>query len=287
MANTGKLVLGTVQFGINYGINNTSGQVPLDEVCRMLEIASEAGIKTLDTSSAYGESERVLGEALKRSNKPFNIVSKYPKSDIGVRETFQKSQTLLGIGGLYGYMVHHFEFYQEHPELFDEMTALKQEGKIQKVGFSLYNTEQLQYLLDRKVKFDILQFPYNIFDKQFESYMPQLVEQGVEIHTRSAFLQGLFFRDTKTLLEKLKPLKKYLDYLHIYCQNRGLSVEQLALGYVLANPYVKGALIGVDNHEQLEANLKVASVELTKEDIEYIHNIDIIEDWLLNPVNWN
>lgn len=287
MANTGKLVLGTVQFGINYGINNTSGQVPLDEVCRILEIASEAGIKTLDTSSAYGESERVLGEALKRSNKPFNIVSKYPKSDIGVRETFQKSQTLLGIGGLYGYMVHHFEFYQEHPELFDEMTALKQEGKIQKVGFSLYNTEQLQYLLDRKVKFDILQFPYNIFDKQFESYMPQLVEQGVEIHTRSAFLQGLFFRDTKTLLEKLKPLKKYLDYLHIYCQNRGLSVEQLALGYVLANPYVKGALIGVDNHEQLEANLKVASVELTKEDIEYIHNIDIIEDWLLNPVNWN
>ena len=287
MANTDKLVLGTVQFGINYGINNTTGQVPRDEVCRILEIASEAGIKTLDTSSAYGESERVLGEALKRSNKPFNIVSKYPKSDIGVRETFQKSLSLLGIDGLYGYLVHHFEFYQEHPELFDEMTALKQEGKIQKVGFSLYNTEQLQYLLDRKVKFDILQFPYNIFDKQFETYMPQLVEQGVEIHTRSAFLQGLFFRDTKTLPEKLKPLKKYLDYLHIYCQNRGLSVEQLALGYVLANPFVKGALIGVDNHEQLESNLKVASVELTKEDIEYIHNIDIIEDWLLNPVNWN
>lgn len=287
MANTDKLVLGTVQFGINYGINNTTGQVPLDEVCRILEIASEAGIKTLDTSSAYGESERVLGEALKRSNKPFNIVSKYPKSDIGVRETFQKSLSLLGIDGLYGYLVHHFEFYQERPKLFDEMTALKQEGKIQKVGFSLYNTEQLQYLLDRKVKFDILQFPYNIFDKQFECFMPQLVEQGVEIHTRSAFLQGLFFRDTKTLPEKLKPLKKYLDYLHIYCQNRGLTVEQLALGYVLANPYVKGALIGVDNHEQLEANLKVASVELTKEDIEYIHNIDIIEDWLLNPVNWN
>ena len=287
MANTGKLVLGTVQFGINYGINNTSGQVPLNEVCKILEMASETGVKTLDTSSAYGESERVLGEALKRSNKPFNIVSKYPKSDIGVRETFQKSLSLLGRDGLYGYLVHHFEFYREHPELFDEMTALKQEGKIQKVGFSLYNTEQLQYLLDRKVKFDILQFPYNIFDKQFESYMSQLVELGIEIHTLSAFLHGLFFRDTKTLPENLKPLKKYLDYLHIYCQKRGLSVEQLALGYGLSNPYVKGALIGVDNHEQLEANLKVASVELTKEDIEYIHNINIIEDWLLNPVNWN
>ena len=287
MAQTGKLVLGTVQFGTNYGINNTSGQVPLDEVCRILEIASEAGIQALDTSSAYGESERVLGEALRRSNKPFNIVSKCPKSDLGVRETFQKSLQNLGEDSLYGYLVHHFEFYQEHPEIFDEMAALKQEGKIQKVGFSLYNVEQLQYLLDCNVKFDILQFPYNVFDKQFEPYMPRLVEMGVEIHTRSAFLQGLFFKDTKTLPEKLKPLKKYLDVLHLFCKNRGISVEQLALGYVLANPNVKGALIGVDNHSQLEANLKVASVQLTDDDIDYIQNIDIIEEWLLNPVNWN
>lgn len=287
MVNTDKLVIGTVQFGINYGINNTTGQVPLDDVCRILEIASEAGIKTLDTSSAYGESERVLGETLKRSNKPFNIVSKYPKSDIGVRETFQKSLSLLGVKSLYGYLVHHFEFYQEHPELYDEMTALKQEGKIQKIGFSLYNTEQLQYLLDRKVKFEILQFPYNIFDKQFEKFMLQLGEMGVEIHTRSAFLQGLFFKDTKTLPDKLRPLKKYLDDLHIYCDTHNITVEQLALGYVLANPYVSGALIGVDNHKQLESNIKVASVSLKEEDIEYIKNIDIIEDWLLSPVNWN
>ena len=286
MSTTGKLVLGTVQFGINYGINNTSGQVPLDEVCRILEIASEADIHTLDTSSAYGESEKVLGEALRRSNKPFNIVSKYPKSDIGVRETFTKSLTLLGVDSLYGYLVHHFEFYQEHPELFDEMTALKQEGKIQKVGFSLYNIEQLQYLLDRNVQFDILQFPYNIFDKQFEPYMPQLVARGVEIHTRSAFLQGLFFKDTNRLPDKLKPLKQHLESLHGYCTEHNITIEQLALGYVLANDSVKGALIGVDNHSQLEANIKVANAPLTQDDIAFIQQIKIKENQLLNPVNW-
>ena len=59
-----KLVLGTVQFGINYGINNTSGQVPLSEVVEILKIATKAGIKTLDTSSGYGESEMVLGKAM-------------------------------------------------------------------------------------------------------------------------------------------------------------------------------------------------------------------------------
>lgn len=282
-----KVVLGTVQFGVNYGINNTSGQVSSDEVCKILKIAKEHGIQTLDTSSAYGNSEIVLGKALKESSTQFNIVSKYPRSDENVRSMFEKSICNLGVDCLYGYLVHHFDFYQEHPEIFDEMTTLKYEGKIKKIGFSLYNIEQLQYLFDKCVKFDILQFPYNIFDKQFEPFMPKLIEMGVEIHTRSGFLQGLFFKDTKKLPEKLIPLKEYLDDLHTYCNNKGLTVEQLALGYVIANPNIKGALIGVDNHEQLEANLKVASVKLSQEDIDHISNIDIKEKALLNPANWN
>lgn len=203
-----KLVLGTVQFGVNYGINNISGQVPLDEVRTILRIAAKNGVKTLDTSSAYGNSEIVLGNALKNTDFQFDIVSKYPKSDLGVREIFQKSLDNLGVKSLYGYLVHHFEFYQEHPEIFSEMTALKNEGKIHKIGFSLYNVGQLNYLMDNNVKFDILQFPYNIFDRQFEPFMTDLTNRGVEIHTRSAFLQGLFFKDTNFLPEKLKPLDR-------------------------------------------------------------------------------
>lgn len=282
-----KIVLGTVQFGVNYGINNTSGQVNLDEVCTILQLAEKNGIKTLDTSSAYGTSEVVLGEALKKSHTQFNIVSKYPRCNESVRNTFENSICNLGVNGLYGYLVHHFEFYQEHPEIFDEMTGLKNEGKIRKVGFSLYNIEQLQYLLDKEVKFDILQFPYNIFDRQFEPYMPQLVDMGVEIHTRSAFLQGLFFKDVNTLPDKLIPLKPYLEKLHQYSDKENVSIEQIALGYVMTNEDVKGALIGVDNHTQLEANLKVASEILSEQDIDFIKNIEIREKELLNPVNWN
>ena len=281
-----KIVLGTVQFGTNYGINNTSGQVTPEEVCTILTIAAQNGIKTLDTSSAYGTSEQALGNALKKTGLNFNIVSKYPKSEVGVRDTFMKSLNNLGVKSLYGYLEHHFEFYQVHPETFEEMRKLKEEGYIQKIGFSLYNPQQLQYLYDNKVEFDILQFPYNIFDRQFEPYMEQLCKNNVEIHTRSAFLQGLFFKDTATLPEKLVPLKGYLDKLHQYCENHKLTVESLALGYVLHNAHVQGALIGVDNHHQLENNLKVAAVKLTGEEIEFIKSIDIKEKELLNPVNW-
>ena len=101
-------------------------------------------------------------KSLKETNTSFNIVSKYPRCDRDVRTTFEKSIANLGVDYLYGYLVHHFDFYQEKPEQFDDMIALKNEGKIQKVGFSLYTVDQLQYLLDHDVKFDILQFPYNL-----------------------------------------------------------------------------------------------------------------------------
>ncbi len=282
-----KIVLGTVQFGVNYGINNASGQVPIEEVCSILKIAETGCVRTLDTSAGYGQSEMVLGRAMKQSGTHFNIVSKYPKTDKGVRETFEESLRQLGVNSIYGYLVHLFKCYEDNPAIINEMTALKNEGRILKVGFSLYNINQLQYLLDRNVKFDILQFPYNIFDRQFEPYMPKLVEMGVEIHTRSAFLQGLFFKDVKTLPVKLQPLKPYLGALHQYSDKEGITIEQIAFGYVLANEYVKGALIGVDNHSQLEANLRVASHQLRKKDIDFIKSIDIKEKELLNPVNWN
>ena len=286
MSKSTKIVLGTVQFGVNYGINNAVGQVPAEEVEKILTICTQQGITTLDTSSAYGTSEKVLGSVLQKTGYKFRIVSKYPKSENSVRETFERSLQNLGAEHLYGYLVHHFEFYQEHPAIFDEMQRLKDEGRIERIGFSLYNTQQLEYLLEHNVKFDLLQFPYNIFDRQFELYMEELVSNGVEIHTRSAFLQGLFFKDTDTLPEKLVPLKPYLDELHRFCTNKGISVEGLAMGYLLANRSVSGLLIGVDNHEQLERNLHVAETELSDESLAFIKTIAIKEKKLLNPVNW-
>jgi aryl-alcohol dehydrogenase-like predicted oxidoreductase len=166
------------------------------------------------------------------------------------------------------------------------MRSLKEEGRIQKIGFSLYNTQQLQYLFDRNVQFDIIQFPYNIFDRQFEPWLPKLKNLGVEVHTRSAFLQGLFFKDVNTIEGKLKPMCPYLVQLQDYCQHRNITVEQIAFGYVLSHEAIDGALIGVDNHQQLERNLEVSHFQLKKEDIDFIRSINIKENELLNPVNW-
>lgn len=281
-----KLVLGTVQFGLSYGINNESGQVQQDEVCRILQLAKESGIHTLDTSSAYGTSECVLGKSLSENNLHFQIVSKYPQSEKNIATVFAASIAKLHQEKLYGYLVHHFEFYQSHPRLWEEMKQLKVEGKIEKIGFSLYNTVQLEYLLDKGIAFDILQFPYNLFDRQFEAYLPLLKQCCVEIHTRSVFLQGLFFKDVHTLEDKLPPMKKYLERLHEYCDANGITVERLALSYVASNPDIDGVLIGVDNCQQLQANIDALQCGIRQEDIDFVASINVSEKELLNPVNW-
>ena len=274
-----KIVLGTVQFGLQYGVNSV-GRPNKEAVIGILAAAAKGGIDTLDTSSAYGNSEEILGECT-TPEEEFKIVSKYPKGETTVAEMFNSSLNRLKVNQLYGYLLHHFEVYRNNPKVWNEFIALKESGKVQKIGFSLYSPEELEFILDKKTSFDLIQVPFNIFDKKFLPLMKEVHKKGVEIHVRSTFLQGLFFKDRETLPEKLKPLKKYLLQLDDFSKQSGLSISEIALNYNLQNPYIDGVLIGVDNVEQLKMNL--ASVKETPIDIE----IKVKEQELLNPVNWN
>ena len=69
-----KLILGTVQFGLNYGINNTIGKMSEDKVFELLETAYDLGIRTLDTAEAYGNAHSVISNFHKQSKKRFNII---------------------------------------------------------------------------------------------------------------------------------------------------------------------------------------------------------------------
>jgi len=274
----GKLVLGTVQFGLQYGVNS-AGRPSVDAVKLILAEAAKGGITTLDTSSAYGNSEEILGECI-TSDENFKIVSKYPKREISVGEMFNGSLKRLHVNQLYGYLLHHFEVYKNNPNVWNDFVELKESGRVHKIGFSLYAPEELQFILDKRVPFDLIQVPFNIFDKKFLPYMKELHENGVEIHVRSTFLQGLFFKDRETLPEKLQPMKKYLLQLDEYSKDCGLSIAEIALNYNLQNPYIDGVLIGVDNVSQFETNLN--SIKDTPIDCE----INVKEQELLNPVNW-
>ena len=274
-----QLVLGTVQFGLNYGINS-AGHPDEETVKTILSEAARHGIDLLDTSAVYGNSEEILSRCITPDEK-FNIVSKYPECKIAVGEMFNRSLNRLKVKRLYGYLLHHFSVFKNNPKVWEEFVALKESGKVKKIGFSLYSPQELDYILEQGTHFDLIQVPFNIFDKRFLPYFDELHDKGVEIHVRSTFLQGLFFKDRESLPEKLLPMRRYLLKLDDISKESGLSIPGIALNYTLHNPAVDGVLIGVDNVEQLQMNL--VSVNDTPIDID----IDVKEKELLNPVNWN
>lgn len=274
-----KIVLGTVQFGCQYGINS-AGRPNEEEVCRILAYAAEAGITKLDTSSAYGDAEKVLGKCMPNGAQ-FQIISKYPETELSVRDMFMVSLRDLRVEKLYGYLLHLFSIYKANKSIWHDFQALKQEGLVEKIGFSIYTPDELEMLIQDQVEFDILQVPRSILDRKFDMYLPMLKERGVEVHVRSTFLQGLFFKDRNALPEKLQPLKPYLHQLDDYAQMHQMSISEVAMNYNLQNENIGGVLIGVDSLAQLQTNLQMVSDRVVDLDI------DVQEKELVNPVNWN
>lgn len=286
MKKTEKLILGTVQFGMNYGINNVSGQVTPEAVNQILEEAGNAGVKLIDTAYGYGNSEDVLGESPALHKCQFRIVSKYAKSNLSPIEQYRASLKRLKVEKLYAYMVHSFQTYKDNPEIWSDIVRLKEEGFVNRIGFSLYSPKELEYILDNNLDVNIIQVPYNILDRQFEEWFPVLKQKGIEVHTRSVFLQGLFFKERNHFEGKVTPMAKYVCLIQDYCQEHQIGVQDLALGYVLSS-MTDGVLIGVDSLEQLMKNIHSAERDIMSSDIEFIRSVVVEEKELLSPVNWN
>jgi aryl-alcohol dehydrogenase-like predicted oxidoreductase len=283
-----RIGLGTVQFGLDYGISNTHGQLTGDTVKELLQIAVENHIDTLDTAHGYGDAEKVLGNTGLAS--VFSIVSKIPAGvhAPGLREAFRESLNRLGVDGLYGLLFHDFSTWQADEKLWDILAGMRAEGTIQKAGFSLYYPQQLEKLLDRGIPFDLVQLPYNIFDRRFEPFLETLSEKGVEVHIRSVFLQGIFFLKEDTLRKKFGDKIAY-DVWKIknLALENAIPVHALLLNLPLQNPFISKVIIGVEGPQTLRQN--IAALEF----YDKVANISRLlepfassDENLLLPFNW-
>lgn len=283
-----KLTLGTVQFGINYGISNTDG-VPSDAVLsEILDLAKTAGMDCLDTANAYGNAEERLGLY---NNNRFKVVTKFPKvtSPNELKSSLNDSLQKLKQETVYGYLAHNADILIENPKLWQTLLQLKEEKKVQKIGYSLYDPLQLQKLLELDCIPDLVQLPYSMLDRKFESAIEVLKKQGTEIHVRSVFLQGLYFMDPQQLPEKLQPLEKALSALHQISKEEKIPVSAIALHFVLQNQNIDQVIIGVATVKQLRENIDMVNdcnCNCNESVFSKIRSIEILNKELLNPVNW-
>jgi aryl-alcohol dehydrogenase-like predicted oxidoreductase len=251
MNTTGKIGLGTVQFGIPYGISNKSGQTSVAEVTSILNYAKEKGIDVLDTASAYGTSEEVLGQ---NNLEYFNIVSKFliQNNEQNISTQLHASLKLLNINSLYGYLAHRALDVVNNPELWDELNKFKEKGFIKKIGFSFNEINEMEAVLAAGFTPDIIQIPFNYLDNRFQTYMIDLKSKGCEIHTRSPFLQGLFFSDTSDLNPFFDEIKPILTQLQEY----GNELPGMLLKHCIEKPFVDKVIFGVNTLAQLQENIK-------------------------------
>jgi aryl-alcohol dehydrogenase-like predicted oxidoreductase len=284
---TGKLVLGTAQFGFNYGITNTIGKTPENEMTTIFNLAKNNNINFLDTAAGYGDSEVNIG---KHAGSQFEIISKFPLLENSNELTQLLNTTLqrVRLSSVYGYMAHNADILIKKPELWDALLELKNQKVVKKIGFSLYNTLELDKLLSLGILPDIIQIPYSILDRQFESRLQELKNLNVEIHARSVFLQGLYFMKPSELPPNLKGLMLPLSQLSSLCKEYKVSVAELALNYVIDVPFIDKVVIGVNTKDQLEENIKLINNYKKNELlINAIENIRVEYASLLNPATWN
>ncbi|HJP62401.1 MAG TPA: aldo/keto reductase [Mucilaginibacter sp.] len=281
-----KLAIGTVQFGLNYGISNMLGQVSPDEAGEILNYAAGKGAYFVDTAQAYGNSENVLGQF---SDKyPLVFITKLKpdlNSDEAVVSAFNSSMEKLKVDSVYGLLYHDFQSFLNYPASFKILNELKDNGKIKKIGFSLYHPEEIEYLLKNKIVFDIIQCPYNIFDRRFEIYFETLKQLGIEIHVRSVFLQGIIFLDKRKLGDFFNGFKSKLDTFQAVCDQLKTSPGHLALQFVAANKFIDKIVLGIQSLKHLKIN-----ISWLEEKIEFNgqHFTELKEDNLdfIIPSNW-
>ena len=285
-----KLILGTAQFGLNYGINNSLGKPQEGEVLSLLKTAHNSGIKVLDTAEAYGNAHQLIGKYhQKHGNYKFKIITKFPHQ---IKHNLIKSKVIdyletMYVNSLDVIMFHSFDSFKSNNSALETLIDLKCDGLINNIGVSVYTNSQLQSLLNEDL-IKVIQLPFNLLDNFSVrgDLINKLKEKGKIIHTRSAFLQGLFFRKINDNFSIVRDLKPHLTILKQIIKREACSMEELALSYCVNQDKIDNVIIGIDSTSQLTANLNATNYIINEETLKCINNINVQNLELLNPSLW-
>ena len=283
-----KLIIGTANFGMDYGISNPSGKLSDKKITRIFEAGQNCGIDTMDTAQAYGDAEKRVGNILNENNFNFNIITKLKPGISGsIIDLFETSLTKLKTKQLYGLLYHSFADYKVKPDTWYDLQKLKNIGKVLKIGFSLYYPYELELLIRNNIDFNIIQIPYSIFDRRFEYLFEILKMREVEIHTRSVFLQGLVFSNPNELNPKLSKLKEKIEILQNLSSLHSMSIASICLNFVYMNSNINNIVIGVNDANSLIENTNSVKdynriAQFTME----LERLQETDEQLIIPSNW-
>ena len=257
-----RIGLGTAQFGQAYGISNRHGQPSEAEVATILARATAAGARYLDTAFDYGTAETILGRHLPAGHK-FRIVTKLPKVQADAIDASHVTAMLDNLASsldrlrqrrVYAVLVHNVADLAKPgwQHLATALQEAKTRGWVEKVGVSIYGPQDLA-LVEGRLQPELIQAPLNVLDRRLvtSGALDRLKQRGIEVHVRSAFLQGLLLMAPAELPEFFAPIRPQIASWWQWCKNVRLSVLAGCLAYVLGHRAVDAVIVGVNGDVEL------------------------------------
>jgi aryl-alcohol dehydrogenase-like predicted oxidoreductase len=245
-----KLSLGSVQFGMPYGIANESG-VPDDiELAAILQFARVHGVGGIDTAQAYGNAELRLGESGVRD---FKITSKVLGTQ-SIREQLLESMRALQIPRLDTVLLHDEAALlgPNGSEIYDQLLDVRATGLVDHIGVSVYSSNVASELI-QTYDLDVIQAPVNALDRRFigDTFQKLMSSKGVMLQARSIFLQGLLIDKNASTRLPNHVDRLPLDMWFAWTEEQVNSSLAQALNFVLSLPQVDSVVLGVDSVTQL------------------------------------
>ena len=283
-----KIALGTAQFGLNYGISNTLGQVKKDEIKRILSAALDAGITVVDTASAYGISESNIGQS--GLSQALSIVTKVSSENIHAQ--VEKSLKNLNCDSIDAVLFHNCELLLScsGEDYFSQLEQLKTKGIVKRIGVSVYNPKELE-LLSERFNLDLIQAPVNWLDQRFiqPEIIDKLIEKNIKLHARSIFLQGLLLEPMIQNNAYFSQFNNEFSQYNRVFNELGCNRLTFALAIIAQKaPHIENAIIGCCSQEQLTQLIDsyCAAKKLTLPSDDVLASLASSNLALINPSQW-
>ncbi len=253
--NLNNLIVGTAQFGMDYGISNYMGRTKYPEILKIDKFLSSVGVGFYDTAPAYGVAESVVSDLIHNGSE-LKVITKIKAVESGnfksVIESLYRSIDKFE-GRLWGVLFHnsHDIKYEYYKPVMKEIDRLYQLGVIKNIGASVYNDGDIE-LLSENLKLDILQVPFNIYDQRFgnNENIKGVRRAGGEIHVRSVFLQGLILMNALSLPDDMSEIVSLQKKLYKYSKETETSVYQMCIKWVMQQNWIDKMVCGVNNLDQ-------------------------------------
>lgn len=294
-----ELCLGTVQFGMDYGVQG--GTRPGEKAAgEMISCALEGGIAHFDTASAYGDAEGVLGRFIKRNparGEKMRLISKLaPEAFSGLPRKEWKGAALrhareslerLGIPALEAYLFHNAGYVFDG-DAVEALCAVCREGLAKKAGVSVYTPQEAMKALEYG-EIKALQVPYNVLDRRLDrcGFFEEAGKKGVEVYARSTLLQGLLLMDAEKLPPKMGFAKGCLDRFAGICREYGIPPLKAAVCCVGRHPGIHYTVFGADSREQVSEYISMRNGGIPEEMAKAMRKeFEYVEERVVNPLLW-